>query len=146
MKICYKCGENLNIEDFSKNKRYKDGLNDICKGCKKLNNTKVKDQIREYNSKYQVLNNESRKEYSRNYYINNQDYYLNYNLSRSKETIKQYNINSKEYKRKWNLNQYKTNPSYKLSQLLRIRFLSVLTGKTKKNESVLELLGCSLEE
>jgi len=43
-------------------------------------------------------------------------------------------------------NKSKTNLAFKLSQLFRIRFLDALKNKNNKVKSVIELLGCSVEE
>jgi hypothetical protein len=148
MKKCYKCQISKSKEEFSKNKRYKDGLNDLCKTCKKENNLVNKEYNLEYQKKYNILNKEKLNAQSKKHYTENKQYYIEYNKSRDKELIKQYNQTQiqKGYKKEWSKNQYKTNIQFKLSQLLRIRLIDALKGKINKFESTLELLGCSIEE
>jgi len=148
MKQCYKCQISKSKEEFSKNKRYKDGVNDLCKTCKKENNLTNKEYNLKYQKKYSILNKEKLNAQSKKHYIENKQYYIEYNKSRDKELIKQYNQTQiqKGYKKEWSKNQYKTNIQFKLSQLLRIRLIDALKGKINKFESTLELLGCSIEE
>jgi hypothetical protein len=148
MKQCYKCQISKSKEEFSKNKRYKDGLNDLCKICKKENNLANKEYNLKYQKKYSILNKEKLNAQSKKHYAENKQYYIEYNKSKDKELIKQYNQNQiqKGYKKEWSKNQYKTNIQFKLSQLLRIRLIDALKGKINKFESTLELLGCPIKE
>lgn len=148
MKNCYKCNVSKDTKEFSKNKRYKDGLNDICKPCKKEQNILNKPKIKEYGEKYRFLNKEQLTQNSKNYYNENKNYFSNYNKNKSKELIKKHNKKQIEngYKKEWSKKQYKNNIQYKLSQILRIRLIDALKGKINKSKSVLDFLGCSLEE
>lgn len=148
MKKCYKCKQNKDIEEFSKNKRYKDGLNDICKQCKKEQNISNHKQIKEYR--------DSKKEYHKEYYIlwkqiNPDLYRKNYSQNNKNKTKKEIQENNKKqiekgYKKEWSINKYKNDPQYKLSQILRIRMLSSFKNKENKSVSVVTLLGCSVDE
>lgn len=148
MKKCYKCQVSKPKEEFSKNKRYKDGLNDLCKTCKKENNLINKEYNSKYQKEYSILNKEKLNIQSKKHYVENKQYYIEYNKNRDKELIKQYNQTQiqKGYKKEWSKKQYKTNIQFKLSQILRIRLIDALKGKTNKFKSTLELLGCSIEE
>ena len=44
-KFCKGCGQYLNVDNFSKNKHMKDGLNSLCRDCN-----------REYQAKYRINN------------------------------------------------------------------------------------------
>lgn len=148
MKKCYKCQVSKPKEEFSKNKRYKDGLNDLCKTCKKENNLINKEYNSKYQKEYSILNKEKLNIQSKKHYVENKQYYIEYNKNRDKELIKQYNQTQiqKGYKKEWSKKQYKINIQFKLSQLLRIRLIDALKGKINKFESTLELLGCHIEE
>ena len=148
MKKCYKCKISKSEEGFSKNKRYKDGLNDLCKICKKEQNFLNKDINKKYSKKYNILNKEKIKVNSKKYYNENKQYFLEYNKNKDKELIKKHNQTQiqKGYKKEWSRKQYKTNIQFKLSQLLRIRLIDALNQKINKLKSTLELLGCSIEE
>jgi hypothetical protein len=148
MKKCYKCKISKSIEGFSKNKRYKDGLNDLCKACKKENNSNNKEYISKYQNKYRIINREKLNEQSKNHYKENKEYYIKYNKNRDNELVKKYNKTQSQsgYKKEWSKKHYKNNVNFKLSQLLRIRLIDALKGKINKFESTLELLGSSIGE
>lgn len=148
MKTCYKCKETKTPDNFTKNKRYKDGLNDICKPCKKTNNAKVKEKTALYSKKYREKNKEYYHKYNQKYYQENKEYYQEYNKNRDPEVVKKYNKTQidKGYKKQWSKNKYASDPNFRLSQILRIRLIDALKGKTEKAESALDILGCSIEE
>lgn len=122
-KVCKKCGIEKDIEEFHKNKTYKDGYNSTCKECK-----------REYARKYSNENKDKIKEYQKEYYKNNQEKvkervskYRNEHKEEIKEKKKKYNeihkdeikVKKKEYyeKNKEKINKrkkeyYKENQKY----------------------------------
>lgn len=167
MKKCYKCQTTKPKEDFSKNKRYKDGLHDICKSCKKENNALNKDKIREYYNK----NIEKNKEYNKKYTLNNKDkikeynkkYYsdpvkrkskLNYikeynanpeNKKKHQDYIKSWFDNNPNYLKEYMVKKYKSSVLFKIKSNLKSRFHHAIV-KGRKNKSITKLLGCSIEE
>jgi len=168
MKKCYKCEKDKESEEFSKNKRYKDGLNDICKICKKEQNILNKDKIKEYyklnkeeHSKYHKLynleNKEKIKEYSKQYYSNplNKERQKKYvheyekiekNKIRKKEVVKRWNESNPNYMTVYMSSKYKNDIDHKLLSNLRSRLYHAIKGTTKKSISSSKLLGCSIEE
>jgi len=166
MKKCYKCQIFKNKEEFSKNKRYKDNLNDLCKLCKKKHNTLSKDKIKEYYFKNQTKN----KEYNKQYYQNNKEQILEYskqyysipdNQIQKQNYIKQYDsisinqIKRKEYTKMWKeknplyhtlymKEKYKKDINFKIKNNLKSRFYHSI--KSTKFTSIIKLVGCSIEE
>lgn len=91
MKKCYKCKIEKTFDKFCKNKKHKDGLNEICKDCKKEYNLKNSEKTKEYYKsnynpeKYKKYNSKFRSNnpgYQKEWYKNNQDkckkYHINY--------------------------------------------------------------------
>lgn len=167
MKRCYKCKDDKNNKDFAKNKRYKDGLNDICKSCKKeqgilnkskrkLYEEKTKDRRAEYAKEYALKNKDKIKEYTKNYYKDpikrklKNDYVKNYdkdpkNKENKKQYLKKWFDNNPNYLNEYANKKYKEDIYFKLKNNLRSRFYHFVKGNSKTS-SVLKLLGCSLEE
>ena len=79
MKKCYKCKIEKPFNKFCKNKKHKDGLNEICKDCKK-----------EYNS----CNSEKNKEYHK----------LHYQPERSKNNNSRFRETNPNYQKEWYAN------------------------------------------
>lgn len=150
MKKCYKCQEIKSDEEFCKNKRYKDGLHDICKTCKKEYNIQNEDKIKEYRGKTRkkaIEYSEKYRSVPKNREImkkQNMGYYKN----KTKEEIRENNKKSIEsgYKKRWSRERYKNNLNHKLSMILRVRLLDALKGKANKTQSAICLLGCSIEQ
>lgn len=136
MKYCPKCNQYKELIEFHSKSSSKDGYHNKCKSCVKIQNdhyykgnkeAKIKyaadyqkqDKVKQYQSEYSKLNH-------REYYLKNKDRIL-------------------EYGNKYTRNRYKNDPSFKLSLLLRSRFHHALIGGFKI-QSIIELLGCSIEE
>jgi hypothetical protein len=148
LKKCTKCLIIKPINFFYKNKKSKDGFRSNCVECmnqyKLLNKDKIKEQVKNYNSKRKVQkklwaeknkdkvnksrekwkskNIESRNEYVKSY---NKDYY-----EKNKKTRLEYSKQKqKEYR--------KNNPLYKIKSNLRRRINRYITSKTKSTELIL---------
>jgi len=92
MKRCYKCKTEKPLNGFCKNKKNKDGLNEICKDCKKEYNLKNSEKNKEY---YKLnYNPEKYKKYNTKFRTNNPEYQKEWYLS-NKEKHKEYSINYK---------------------------------------------------
>ena len=112
MKKCYKCKEEKQLQEFSKDKSKKDGLNSACKVCsnlmikdytkinkdktkasRKIYNEKNKDKNREYWGSYYAINKEILSEKAKEWYQENKEsfseYRKIYNLE-NKDKIKEY--------------------------------------------------------
>lgn len=97
-KICLKCKECKEINQFSKDKTNKDGLNSKCKICSKLYYIENKDHI----TKNRIIYKEINKVKIQNYYHNNKDKYYLYK-EQNIEKIKSYD---KEYRTKNKRTEY----------------------------------------
>lgn len=65
IKVCKKCGEDLLINKFHKQKNSKDGLYPYCKECRKeyRKQDRNKDKVREYNKQYRKDNKDTIEQY-----------------------------------------------------------------------------------
>ena len=94
---CYKCHEIKEVSEFNKHKNKKDGVNTICKDCRKEYYNQNADKIKEYQSEYYKQNTDKRKEYHAEYYKQNADKEKEY----SKQYYKQNADKRKEYYAEW---------------------------------------------
>ena len=79
-------------------------------------------------------------------FLMNQTSFVSKHKGKTKEQITLDNKQTLYLKKRWAKDNYKNNPNFKLSQLLRIRLIDALKEKTNKTEPTLSLLGCSIEE
>ena len=70
-KICSKCKFEKSINEFSKNKSKKDGLNSHCNKCRKEYRDLNREKIANAGKKYRENNAQKISEYKRKYYLNN---------------------------------------------------------------------------
>lgn len=133
MKVCSKCKKDKDITEFYKDPRNTLGYDPCCKQCK--NNYRKIKGLNKWNPKYNNSGIEYRKKWKEN------------NYSKIKQYIKKhYESNKKEIFKK-HLNKKKNNLYFKISQDLRTRFYNLLKkSNTKKNNSILNILGCSLKQ
>ena len=142
-KICKKCNNLLNLENFTKENKSKDGYRTMCKNC-----------VKEYNLQWQLDNPNYKKEYT------------NKNLERIKKVNKEYYENNKplikvkkqiyftENKEKINKTRrkyydeiLKNNDLFKASQAIRDSIRKRFKSKNFiKIQKTYEILGCSFEE
>jgi hypothetical protein len=95
-KICNKCKEDKDRDEFHKDKYKKDGLHTICKLCRKNNDKEVKHI---YDKKWYTINRKKKLEYIREYRKNNPDkrkQYLTSNKNRISKQEKEYRANNKD--------------------------------------------------
>ena len=74
MKRCYKCETYKPLNGFCKNKRHKDGLNELCKDCKKTYNNSTKDQSKLYGKMYYDKNKHTSSQRNKSWRENNPTY------------------------------------------------------------------------
>ena len=126
-----------------------------------------KERFKEYDRQYYLENREKKIERSKQWRLNNEkrkketdrQYYLK-NKEKIKKQTKKYNLDNKEkvkkQKKKWRLNNmekirkykrniFQNNINYRLSQIIRIRILQALKGKSKSKNTI-KLLGCTIEK
>lgn len=124
---CYKCKETKDINNFSKNKSKKIGVNTICKECSKeymkKYNLENKEIVKKCREEYKIKNKEKLKEQSIEYYKENKEKISEYQ-KKYRELNKEY-LNEKnkkyrneksesrrEYKREWQKKNRKKIPWY----------------------------------
>lgn len=73
MKVCSKCGRELDENMFTKDKTTKDGLRSSCKDCLKAYKKQNRDKHIAYMKEYNSNNREKHNENSKNYYHDNKD-------------------------------------------------------------------------
>jgi hypothetical protein len=163
MKVCSRCKVSKEDINFFKDKNKKDGMESCCKECKKNNINLEKQNL--YNIEYYTKNKEKINNYSnlnynkeerKKYYQKNKNKILEKNkvysndyYNTNKDKIKQYYLNNKDKIKQRQLvyinKQYEENLEFKITMILRSRFYLALI-KGKKIKSILELIGCSIEE
>ncbi|MFH0805963.1 MAG: hypothetical protein V1901_03760 [Patescibacteria group bacterium] len=110
-----------------------------------------KKYMQQYHKIYDVINRDKILKYHREYYFKNkklilekQKKYAILNKEERKKYIKQYQKNHKKERNLRTRERYKKDINFKLRCYLGKRMVSALKGETK-NETTLNLLGCSLE-
>ena len=102
LKVCFKCGRELPVEQFSKDKTTKDGLNRKCKECRKQYNQQHyqehKEEILQYVKQYDEEHKEERQQYYEEHKQERQQYQQQYNQTPEGQVIK-FNSNAKRRKR-----------------------------------------------
>jgi len=126
MKNCIKCKIKKDKIEFSKNQSQKDGLNNICRSCKKEYNNKNKQHNTEINKQWRLDNLEKKKEYDKKWRCENKEKHL-------------------EYYRIYFKNKYNTDPSFRISMILRSSINNYLKNKNTSMNSQ-KLLGCTASE
>lgn len=147
-KICSKCLILKSSDDFYKNKNSKDGLRSSCIKCgndyKLSNESKIKEQIKEYNKKRKEQKkewanknktkvNESRKKWLLDNKEQRSDYLKKYN----KKYYDENKIIRLEYSKQKQKEYRKTNPLYRIKSNLRRRINRYLKSKSKSTEDIL---------
>ena len=129
-KICNKCKDNKTLDKFVKNKISKDGLNYICKDCRKNIYLDDRPKAAEQAKKNYIKNKDQIIRYCKEYRNQNKDILLKKRL-------------------KYNKERYHNDPGYKLITVLRCRLYDglrkITKGEVSKNHSSVILLGCSIE-
>jgi hypothetical protein len=138
MKKCSSCKELLDYSHFHKNSSKKDGYKDICKKCRVQ---KTRD--------YYLKNKETILKKTKEYSINNKD-----KLYKSKKEWARNNYNPEERRKLYlkykdkinsgNKTKYNTDILYRLKRCLSRRLYMAV--KSNKNHSVVEYLGCNIQE
>lgn len=162
-KFCKICNNILPLDMFPKDKKMIGGYTNNCKKClnesrreknkeKKIKGTyKIPDR-KEYIKKYYELNKEQLKKASNEYYSNHKEDRKEYQKNRRiikkdyyKDYSKKYRITNIQKLQQYKRDRYKNDISFRIKHLLRSRFLETVKNNYK-TESVLEMIGCSVEE
>jgi hypothetical protein len=169
MKKCNKCNVEKPLNEFSKCKTCKDGLQYSCKECKNSYRKENLNKIKEYNKQWR----ENNPEYMEKYNLENKDkirkqqkQYWKKNNNKIKLKRKKYNLKNKDKINKYQKNyskenkdkirkrinnyvrkRYSTDIEFRLHYLLRNRIYTAIRDyKFNKKDSSIEELGCSIEE
>lgn len=167
-KTCKLCEIIRPIDEYTNNKRRKDGKENVCKQCEKekRNNKKVELQKaqkkwREKNPDYmkEYEKKSERKEYIKKYYKEHTELYSDRrkqdklaNPEKYKECNKKYRENNRdkvnEYHKQWKEAKREKDIAYKLKENTsrRIRYELHTLLKGKKNKRTFEYIGCSIED
>jgi len=96
---------------------------------------------KQYQKEYRLNNKEKQRQYEKKWYLDNKE--------KVNQKCKQWRLNNKkhirEYYNKYDRKRLKIDSNYKLVKLIRNRIKSVLKG-IYKSKSTIKLLGCSVEE
>ncbi len=165
-KICSKCKEEKDIDEFNLNSLKKDGHFNWCRKCVKKYRHTHKEEITIRRSQYNQTHKKEQTEKNAQYRKNHKEEITmrkaQYNHTHKEEiTIRraqyrkthkkeitmrraQYNQTHRKEQVEYELNRRRTNIQYKLKVSLRKRISKVLKGELK-SKPALELLGCSIE-
>jgi len=158
MKLCSHCKTEKSYDCYAKNKRQTDGYHYYCKDCTKAHKAKRKDKNAEYQKKWISANIEHKRAYERQYYKDNQDTlrekraqvplevrrkHNNRPEKRAKEAIIRTTPEYKEKRRLYIRERYHSDPSYKISKILRARLRGCINNESKRS-GALDLLGISV--
>lgn len=172
-KVCTKCGEDKSVNEFWKNKRYSDGLQNQCKCCFKISNKKYrednKDKLKTYYKSYREDNKDKITNGAKKYYQKNKQTLSNYQKEynkKNKELVKQkkkkYREENEEkvkiYSKKWReenkekrrvreSKRLKSDVLYKLTCSIRKIMYDAFRKKSFRNTSkTANILGCTFEQ
>ena len=167
-KVCNTCQISKSLEEYTNNKRNKDGKDNRCKLCESERRKQNIEKQRESQRKWREKNPDYMKEYAKKpeliayqkeYYKENKDAYLKNtqqwrkeNSEKYMETRKKYMEENRDkmnkYHREWKQEKRETDMKYKLkentSRRIRYELKTLLKGKKAKRTT--EYIGCSIEE
>ena len=150
-KICSHCKTEKPLDQFNKNKNYKDGLSYWCKDCYKVYYQTDKEGILERIKAYSRVHKD---EIS----IKHKAYYQTHKEERNRYTDKYYQAHKEEisikdkaykqlHKKETNLyrrNKYKTDINFRIACILRTRIVCALKDISKPKHTM-EYVGCSVD-
>lgn len=116
-KTCSKCGKELPISEFYKNKNKKDGLSSYCKECNKQYYNDNSEYFKQYRKQYIIDNSEYHKQWYRNNIDHVKEYMKEYTKANSehiKEYIKANSEHIKQHRKQYYKQRYSTLEGYAL--------------------------------
>lgn len=149
-KTCKKCQMLKTLNQFGKNKKCKDRLDIYCKTCIKTKNNLNKEYLKNWKAqnphkveqgwrKFQKT--DKSKIYQKTYLKNNKEKDLKYKRKYRLDNLEE----RRRYEREWRKEKLKNDIVFKLKDSLRNQFYNALKNG-KKFESILNIIGCSIEE
>lgn len=103
-KKCSKCGNELPLSEFSKDKSRKDGLQPWCKECKKQWRADNAEARKQYDKQYNAEHAEARKQYNKQYHAEHRDEHI--------ERMKQWYADNAERLKQYRADNYSTIEGY----------------------------------
>jgi len=166
-KQCSKCKEVKPVEGFGNNKTKKDGLRGQCKACEKQYRTKNRDAIAKRAKQYRQDNKEASKQYrqtNKEALAKKQKQYYQANKEKIRARSKQYYQDNKDFcykkhkqycqdnrdaltnwKRLYERARRAEDPVYRMVGNMRSRLSAIFRHGTAKDETTMELVGCTME-
>lgn len=162
-KKCSKCKEIKDCVSFGKDKGKADGLDTVCKDCRKAYYLKNKNRINERTNQHYHNNKDRFKQWNAEHYRsnpdlhkakkdrlkeNNPDYFKKYykkNKEKKQKYLKEYSKNNRDKINERFNTRYHTDPQFRIAQTYRNR-LRVTIKKGYKTSKSLDLLGCTIPE
>ena len=143
-KKCHKCLNHLELNEFQKNKRNKDGYSTNCKKCANLASKKRRDaNIENARAKRKIyydkniLKIREQTRLARKKAVHKKsEYDKEYRGKKQKEIA--------EFKRKWAIKKREESPLFRIKNNLRRRIHHALNGKNKSKRTI-ELIGCTID-
>ena len=137
MKICNKCNQEKELNEFCKRADTKDGLHYQCRVCR--SNIKKEEYIlnKEKKQQYYKDNKDNRIKYQKEYIKVNKQYIKQYNIKWQKENKNYLNLYTKQ--------KIKEDLNFKLRRNIRARILMGLKGKNKSIKTEI-LIGCDFNK
>jgi hypothetical protein len=141
-KICKKCNQLKNIDDFYICKIKKDGYRNVCKKCCSDNSDSYykqnKEKIIERVKNYTISNKNKVDDYQKKYYDKNQD--------KIKNKSKEYRLNNKDY-----LKEYKKTYNYRKKRPYiyawrNVLHLTLQRFERKKSSHTIDMLGYTADD
>jgi len=132
MKICSTCKSEKDFNDFSKDKKRKDGFYPQCKLCKKLYYTSNRERLLEKKREYHQLNKGSISKYCTN------------NSDKRNAANKAWRENNKAHIKQYKHDRLAKNLNLRIAHNLRSRLRSAIKTESKIGSAINEL-GCSIE-
>lgn len=140
-KVCSKCKEEKNIDDFGKDSTRPKGISYLCKICLIDKSNKYREKNREKvlqsNKDYKVKNKESIKQKRKI-----RDKINNVKLS---EYRKKYSQQNKDKINDWYKFEYQKNILYRIGKMVRSRIYNYVNKNNNKTYKTFDIVGCSPE-
>ena len=140
-KVCSKCKEEKNIDDFGKDSTRPKGISYLCKICLIDKSNKYREKNREKvlqsNKDYKVKNKESIKQKRKI-----RDKINNVKLS---EYRKKYSQQNKDKINDWYKFEYQKNILYRIGKMVRSRIFNYVNKNNNKTYKTFDIVGCSPE-
>lgn len=136
-KKCNKCKLEKTLDNFHKDKTAKDSLQGKCKYCINKSYRDNREERLEKSMDYYKQNKNKKNSYTKSYYHKNPEKFITYAKKYREDNIEKV----RKYHSKWRKEKRKTDPLFKLNEILRNMVYRVFQSiGTKKTEKTFDLL------